>query len=76
MIAATGWTWEQVGNLTLHRYYALCEYWRDHPPLHIMVAAYLGIKSESRKESETSGEMSKEQVAELFALMGKPVPEL
>lgn len=23
---------------------AMNEYWRDHPPLHLMVAAYLGIK--------------------------------
>ncbi|WP_176219529.1 hypothetical protein [Chromobacterium haemolyticum] len=23
-------------------------YWRNHPPLHLMVAAYLGIKPESK----------------------------
>jgi hypothetical protein len=43
--AATGWTWEYIGEcLTLPRLAALQKHWRDFPPVHIMVAAYAGYK--------------------------------
>lgn len=31
--------------MTLFDYEELCGYWSDHPPVHLLVAAYLGIKS-------------------------------
>lgn len=43
MITATGWTWEYIDEfMTLPRYEEMREYWDDNPPVHIMVAAYLG----------------------------------
>ena len=30
--------------MTLPRFYAVQRYWAAHPPTHLMVAAYLGIK--------------------------------
>jgi hypothetical protein len=30
--------------MTLPEYYRLCRYWQGHPPVHLMVAGYLGIK--------------------------------
>lgn len=33
--------------MTLPEANELCAYWRDHPPVHILVAAYLGIKPKS-----------------------------
>jgi hypothetical protein len=30
--------------MDLPRLYAMNDYWQQHPPVHIMVAAYLGIK--------------------------------
>jgi hypothetical protein len=44
---ATGWTFEQVGELTLLDLADLRRYWASHPPLHLMARAYLGIKGES-----------------------------
>jgi len=43
--AATGWTWEYVGEcLTLPRLYALQDHWDRYPPVHISVALLAGIK--------------------------------
>ena len=33
--------------MTLPRVYALNEYWHAHPPVHLMIAAYLGIKPDA-----------------------------
>lgn len=33
-----------MGELTLPRLDALDNYWRRHPPVHLLVAAYLGYK--------------------------------
>ena len=44
-MACTGWTWEQVvWETDLPQLQAMYRYWAAHPPLHMMVAAYLGIK--------------------------------
>ena len=45
MIANTGWTWEEVGRLTMPRLKALNRYWVKHPPVHMLVAAYLGYEA-------------------------------
>ena len=46
--ASTGWTWDYVAdNLDLPRIRHLNEYWREHPPVHILVASYMGIKQSS-----------------------------
>ncbi len=51
----TGWTWDYVeGNMTMPRLKALHEEWQRHPPLPLMVAAYLGIKP---KEEGTADEL-------------------
>lgn len=41
VVAATGWTWAEVGRLTLPRYRALRRYWDHHPPAHLLLAAWL-----------------------------------
>lgn len=48
--ADTGWTWDEVGRLTLPRYRALYRRFKDHPPVHWMVAAYLGIKPKTEMD--------------------------
>ncbi|MBS5743739.1 MAG: hypothetical protein KHW43_09625 [Neisseria sp.] len=52
---STGWTWDYVAdNLDLPRIGHLNDYWREHPPVHILVASYMGIKpSSSPGQSET-----------------------
>ena len=45
VIACTGWTWDYVAeHLDLPRLKALNLYWADNPPLHRMVASFLGIE--------------------------------
>jgi hypothetical protein len=48
LIACTGWTWEIIDGLDLPRVEAMMKYYVDHPPLHLMVAAYLGIESKDQ----------------------------
>ena len=45
-------------RLTLPRLAALREYWEDHPPLHLMVAAYLGIKSKRPRKTKRNESLS------------------
>lgn len=38
---ATGWTYRQIGLLTLWEVSELFDYWQDYPPTHVLVAGYL-----------------------------------
>lgn len=54
VIACTGWTWGEVGTLTLPRLRALSRYWSQHPPVHLLVAAYLGYKPDPADQPEAA----------------------
>lgn len=48
MACFPGWTWEYIDDLmTIPRYLAIQKYQKNNPPLHIMVAAYLGVGGDS-----------------------------
>ncbi|MFK7088685.1 hypothetical protein AAFM71_07695 [Chromobacterium violaceum] len=48
LIACTGLPPDTITQqFDLPRLEAMNTYWRNHPPLHLMVAAYLGIKPET-----------------------------
>lgn len=50
-------TWDQVlDDLDLIRLQAINQYWADHPPTHILVAAYLGIKPKNSTPVKTKFE--------------------
>lgn len=53
MIAGTGWTWDEVGRLTMPRLKALNRYWKKHPPVHLLVASYLGYEMPVEFETES-----------------------
>lgn len=40
--------------MTLPEANRLCAYWRDHPPVHLLVAAALGVKPEAATSQQTS----------------------
>ena len=45
----TGWSWDTIDrDMDLIRLATLNRYWDRHPPLHLMVQSYLGIKPVSR----------------------------
>lgn len=51
-MACTGWDWDTVvWETDLPRLQALNQYWADNPPLHKMVAAYLGIEPASKRNA-------------------------
>lgn len=55
MMAFPGWTWEYIDEwMTLPRLYAIFKYWGEsRPPVHWMVAGFLGVK---RKPSAQDGQ--------------------
>lgn len=68
--ASTGWTWDYVAeNLDLPRIGYLNDYWREHPPVHILVASYMGIKSSKSQQSE------EDEAAALSMLGGNELSE-
>jgi len=68
-MASLGWTWEQVDQLTIPRLNALTAYWQRHPPMHILLAAYVGYKAPA-KPIETGNPIGN-GLAELMDL-GRP----
>ena len=53
LITCFGWTWRYIDEeMTLPRLDAFTEYWKSNPPMHQMVATYLGYKSAEKKEPE------------------------
>jgi hypothetical protein len=52
----TGWSWEYIDDyMTLPRLYGMMDYWKDHPPLHIVLAAFVGIKPSKKNAAPASG---------------------
>ncbi|HTS92235.1 MAG TPA: hypothetical protein VMG55_09565 [Stellaceae bacterium] len=43
--------------MTLPDFYELCEYWKEHPPMHLMVAAYAGIGKTSPRSTGDLGDL-------------------
>lgn len=57
-MVCTGQTWEEIGQQwDLPRLEAWNVYNRDHPPLHIMVAAYLGVKPKKPRGDDRKNDL-------------------
>ena len=55
---ATGWTWDYtMAELDMPRLAAMSEYWRSNPPVHVMVARYLGVKPAPERSSNPDQDM-------------------
>ena len=63
----TGWTWDQVGRLTVPRFKALAREWRKTPPLNRLMAAALGLRSGESSRADLTGFVR--------AMTGKPPPD-
>lgn len=71
LITVTGWTWEYIDmNMTLPRLYSLTQYWRDNPPLHILIGAFLGVKPSGKSLKNKEPDL-----AELIAELGMSNPK-
>jgi hypothetical protein len=46
LIACTGWTWEYIDNhMTIPRLSTMTRYWSQNPPVHVLVAEYMGYEA-------------------------------
>lgn len=62
--ACTGWTWDYVlEHVDLPRLESLNAYWRDYPPLHVMVRDYLGIKPKTKQQADPQAEAQPDLMA-------------
>lgn len=50
IITATGWTPREVEALTLREANELLEYWSEHPPAHVLLAAMLRARPLRKKD--------------------------
>ena len=75
-MACTGMTWDAVlDELDLPRLQAINEYWVEHPPAHILIAMYLGIKPKEKESSKPDAEISQENMQKLIEMMpSAPAP--
>jgi hypothetical protein len=55
--------------MDLPRLYAMNDYWQQHPPVHIMVAAYLGIKPAATSNISTPVQNDESELAEFLAML-------
>ena len=79
VITTTGWTWEQVDELTLPQYRMLQRYWNAHPATHYSAGAIAIGLGAQRKESELnrpraqvskSGDTSAEELVKMMSVHG------
>jgi hypothetical protein len=54
-VVDTGWTWDQVGRLTVPRFKALARQWRKTPPLNRLLAAALGLRASDQPRGDLAG---------------------
>ena len=50
IITSTGWTRAQVEALTLREANELLEYWSEHPPAHVLLAAMMRARPLRKKD--------------------------
>jgi ABC-type Zn uptake system ZnuABC Zn-binding protein ZnuA len=75
-MACTGMTWDAVlDELDLPRLQAINDYWIEHPPAHILIAMYLGIKPKEKQSSNPAAEISPGDMQKLIEMMpSAPAP--
>lgn len=70
MIACTGWTWEYIDNhMTIPRLSAMTRYWNQNPPVHVLVAEYMGYEAPAKTPAagEPAAAPSQEAIETLMA---------
>ena len=66
-----GWTWEYVDDyMTLPRLNQLAKYWKENPPLHLMVAQYLGLSNKAVSNDEDAQEKNSKELFGLASEIG------
>lgn len=75
VVACTGWTWDTVlTELDLPRLNALNLYWDSHPPTHILIAAYMGVKpKQAAVSNQTNQDSSLDSLGDQLVMGEAPV---
>ena len=69
-----GWTWEYVDEyMTLPRLREITDYWEYQPPVHLLIARYLGIKG---KTADKPMDANNNNASEFFSALGISPAEL
>ena len=69
MATSTGWTFSEVENLTLWDVNDLMEYWSEHPPAHIILAAVHFRHTKRKKKTEQISDAAQD-LAQYSAALG------
>ena len=64
---AAGYSYPAIDDMELPDAIELFNYWSEHPPVHLMVAAYLGVKSQSPKLKQDEQDSA---VSQFIGLLG------
>jgi hypothetical protein len=56
--------------MTLFDFEELTAYWVEHPPVHILVGAYLGVGKHQRKRAVSTGSNRSSDIQALLAELG------
>jgi hypothetical protein len=71
---ATGWTFDEIERLTLWELNDLMAYWKDCPPTHVLVAAYLmGGKKSSIGKARRQGQNNFDELTQAVSFAGGSV---
>lgn len=57
LATACGYSYPEIDAMTLPAVYELLDYWREHPPVHLLIGAYLGRRSASGTARSDLGEL-------------------
>lgn len=67
---STGWTWDYVESELDHpRLRALTAYWKHSPPVHVLLAGFLGVKAASSAPDGGPRAPDGEALARLLSVM-------
>lgn len=56
--------------MTLPRLEAMTEYWAEHPPTHVLVAAFMQAKSGSKPKKPGAPQLDTDKLKEEIAALG------
>lgn len=64
---ALGWTWDYVEeNLDVPRLAALTDYWREHPPTHVLLAWRYEFKPQAKPTEAVNTDADISQLMQAF----------
>ena len=70
LATACGYSYPVIDEMTLLDFEELAAYWVEHPPVHILVAAYLGLGSKKLSRSEASDSAGKTNPGSMRCWLG------